>query len=132
MILPCCYQQFLIESRKQWMRVMNYKGDCTKNTEHVESYDNCIQQEKCSYFAVTNALWLNRQNDEWEWWSMKVSVSKIWNESNRTKITRWIWTLFLLCLYTRPKPLPMVSVWHYCENIEKWAKILYYKKWTQK
>ena len=28
----------------------------------------------------------NQQNDEWEWWNMKVSVAKICNESNHTKI----------------------------------------------
>ena len=43
-----------------------------------------IQWKKCSYLAVTNDVWLNQQNDEWGWFSMKVSASKICHESNYT------------------------------------------------
>ena len=42
--------------------------------------------KKSTYLAVTDDIQLNQQNNEWEWWSMKVSISKIWNELNPTKI----------------------------------------------
>ena len=44
-------------------------------------------EKKCSHLAVTGNGWLNRQNYGWEWWIMKVSASKICNESNHTTIT---------------------------------------------
>ena len=40
----------------------------------------------CSYLAMSEDIILNWQNDELEWWSMKVSALKIFNESNHTKI----------------------------------------------
>ena len=32
-----------------------------------------------------------------------------------------------MCLYTRPKPLPMVRVWNIAKNLKMWAKLLYSK-----
>ena len=53
----------------------------------VESYENVFKKtNNCYYLAVTDDVWLKRQNNEWDWWIMKVSASKICNESNHTKI----------------------------------------------
>ena len=41
LLLPLCYQRCLIEFMKQWMRLMKYEGECIKNMEWVESYQNC-------------------------------------------------------------------------------------------
>ena len=102
LLLSCCYWQCSIESMKAWMGVMmldkidgkwmgvsNYKGDCSKNMQWVKSYTNCIQYIyiNWSYLPVTNNVWLNLQNNEWEWWSMNASASKIWNELNHRDIT---------------------------------------------
>ena len=40
MHLPLCPQQFLIEPKKQLMRVMKYEGKRIKNMEWVEFYKN--------------------------------------------------------------------------------------------
>ena len=38
-------------------------------------------------------IWLNRQNNEWEWWSMKESAAKICNELNHIKIAIIKWEI---------------------------------------
>ena len=43
-------------------------------------------KKHCFYLAVTNDVLLNKQNDELQWWSMKLSASKICNESVHAKI----------------------------------------------
>ena len=45
-----------------------------------------IEKNNCSFLAVTKYVQSNQRNNEWEWWSTKVSALKIWNESNHTKI----------------------------------------------
>ena len=35
-----------------------------------------------------------------------------------------------ICLYTKPTPLPIMSVWQYCGKLEKWEKVLYFEKLT--
>ena len=67
--------------------MIKYEGECIENIEWIGSYKNCIQSKNnCSYLAVTKNIWLNQQNNDWEWLSMKVSASKIWNESNHKKL----------------------------------------------
>ena len=88
LLFPCCYRRCSVEFIKQWMGVIKYEGESIENMEWVESYENFIQSKNnCSYLAVTNNVRLNRQNHEWEWWIMKISASKICNESNHTKIS---------------------------------------------
>ena len=41
---------------------------------------NSIKTKNSSYLAVTNKAWLNLQNNDWMWFSITVSESKIWNE----------------------------------------------------
>ena len=118
----------------------------------------------CAYLAVTNNVWFNQRNDEWEWWSMKVVASKIWNESTTSlslllslmfnwidetmngsdEVWRWVnpqyginWIVIKLrdgygqfvwlWLYTQPKSLTMMSVWQYCENLQKWKINIFWK-----
>ena len=45
-----------------------------------------IETNNCSYLSVPGNGRLNQQNNECEWWSMKLSAPKLWNESNRMKI----------------------------------------------
>ena len=44
-----------------------------------------IKTNKCNYLSVTDDGWLNRRNNECDWWSMNMSALKLWNESNCTK-----------------------------------------------
>ena len=45
-----------------------------------------FETNKCIYLDVPGNGKLNWQNNEWEWWSMNLSASKLWNESNHKKI----------------------------------------------
>ena len=70
---------------------------------------------KNSYFAVTDYVLLNWQNDEWELCSMKVSASRVCKESNHTKIT-FIWKrkLLLPCCYQLCPIAPTKNEWEWC------------------
>ena len=45
-----------------------------------------VKTNRCSYLDVPENGLLNRQSHEREWQSMNVSASKIWKESNHTKM----------------------------------------------
>ena len=69
------------------MWVMKYEWYCIKDMEWVgwlKMYS--IKTNNCSYLAVTQNGRLNQRNNECEWWIMKLIASKIFNESNHTKI----------------------------------------------
>ena len=70
---------------------MNVGGDILMWVHRKSGMSQIVQKlysvkiYKCSYLAVIDNGLLNRGNNECEWWSMNVSASKIWNESNHTK-----------------------------------------------
>ena len=71
LFLPCCCWLWYSKSTKQ----------CEWWSMNMSDETNT-----CSYFAVTNAVRLNWQKNQCDWWSMNLSASKIWKESNLTKI----------------------------------------------
>ena len=56
--LPCCSRWCYIESKKQWMRVMKYKGDCIKTMEWVESHKNCINMKQKIHLPCCYQQWM--------------------------------------------------------------------------
>ena len=67
----------------------------------------------CSYLAVTDCVQLNWRNDEWEWWSMKVSASKMYNDSNHTNIAfNW----------EKSDALPFCYQWCLIESKIQWTR----------
>ena len=70
-----CYQICYIESKKNWMIVIKFEGECIKTIEWFKLYINCIKpNKKTTYLAVPNDVRLNRRNNKWDWWSIKVST----------------------------------------------------------
>ena len=45
-----------------------------------------VKTNKFAYLAVPKNGRLDWRRNEWEWWSMNASASKLWNELNHTKI----------------------------------------------
>ena len=58
-----------------------------------------IERNKCSYVTATDDVQLNWWNNEWEWWSMKVSASKMWNFLNHTNLHSIGKTALILLLW---------------------------------
>ena len=72
------------------------------NVKWVNSYKYWIQSNKnCYYPAVHYYTWLNQQNNQWKWWSIKASASKLSNESIHAKIAFNNNKLLLPCCYRR-------------------------------
>ena len=46
-----------------------------------------IQKNNCYYLAIINDAWWNKCKNEWDWWSLKASISEICYDSNQTRIT---------------------------------------------
>ena len=72
---------------KQWMRVMKYEGECIENIQRVKSYEYHNQLEKTDVSLLLPMVFDWSKKIYQAEWSMKVSASKIWNESNCAKIT---------------------------------------------
>ena len=67
---------------KLWM-LLRIKYVMSKIVQNIYS----IKTNNCSYLDFTDGVRLDQQKDEWYWCSMKVSASKMCNESNHTKIS---------------------------------------------
>ena len=82
-ILPWFYQQCLVESTKKWIIVMKYEGECIKNMEWVESYENFIQQKTAAltFLLPTIFFWIdkimNDSDEVWRWLHEKYGMSRI-------------------------------------------------------
>ena len=84
--LPHCCRRWLVEATKQWMWVINHEVNFIGTMEWVESYKYCIKlKQKHTYLDVPDNGQFNWWNNEWERWSIKVSESKLFNDSNSTK-----------------------------------------------
>ena len=69
------------------MLVMKYECECIKTcnqSNHTKIY--WFKTNNSYYLTVPGDVWLNQLNRECEGWIINVSASKIWNESNGTKI----------------------------------------------
>ena len=89
--------------------------------EWFESYKNYIRSGV--KLAVTNYFQLNRRNNEWEGCSIKVSASKIWNDSTHTKMAFFLLLLpfcYWQCNITLTKQLMRVmqDEGEYIKNME--------------
>ena len=77
-----------------------------------------IKTNKCNYLSVTDDGWLNRRNNECDWWSMNMSALKLWNESNCTK------NVFN---QNRKLLLPFCFQWCSIELTKKWMWLMKYE-----
>ena len=91
---------------KVCMVVMKYEDECSKNMkfELIHTKLCSIGGNSFSYLPVTENIVLNQQKNERYLCSMKVSASKICNESNDTKIEfiqgkTTVLTLLLLTMF---------------------------------
>ena len=65
---------------------MVFEGEYIEIMLWFKSDKNYIQlKNNYSYLAVTYGVRKNKYNKEWEWWSSKVSASRICNDFNCTK-----------------------------------------------
>ena len=69
------------ESDEVWM-LLRIKYVMSKIVKNIYS----IKTNNCSYLDFTDGVRLDKQKDEWYWCSMKVSASKMCNESNHKNI----------------------------------------------
>ena len=105
MILPCCYQQCLVELMKWWMIVMKYEGECIRNMDWVKSYKNFVRSEKTTDITLllpTIFYWINETMNEidevWRWmywkYGMSPIVQKLHSVEKRTALTLLLPTMF--------------------------------------
>ena len=64
---------------KMWVHQKNRMG---QNMWKLYS----VKTKKCTYLAVSDIVWLDQLKNECDWRSMNAKSSKLWNESNCTKI----------------------------------------------
>ena len=93
-----------------------------------------IGKSNCFYLAVTDNVLLNQQHNEWEWCSMKVLASKIWNDSNHTKlhsIQKTALTFLSQMMFNWMEKQWMRVICYECECIKNMEWVILYENCIQ-